>query len=101
MIHPDAPDDRKTAAMRLADKPPLLTVREAAWCLGLSPASVWRLIAQKRLKVHRLGRATRVNRSSVEALLAALDAGEELTIRERTTPAERRAGARAADEKGV
>lgn len=89
-----------------ASLPLLMPVDQAAWALGLSPASVWRLCQQNRLRTVKLGRSTRVPRASVEALLRDLDAGHPLTIRTRTPEerrraAERRAAARAADERGA
>jgi excisionase family DNA binding protein len=77
---------------RPLDPPPLLTLAETCAMLRLQRASVYRLIGQGRLRAYKLGRATRVTRTSIDALLADLDAGERLVIRQRT-PAERRAQA--------
>lgn len=48
----------------------MLTVDETARRLGLSPWTVRKWIATKRLDVVRLGRALRVPASSVEAKIA-------------------------------
>lgn len=54
-----------------SDKAPtLLRVTETADELTLSVRMVWRLIGDGQLEVVRLGRAVRVTRSSIDALLA-------------------------------
>jgi excisionase family DNA binding protein len=54
--------------MRELDK--VLTVREVAVALGLSPFTIRAWIASRRLAVHRLGRAVRVPQSEVDRVLA-------------------------------
>lgn len=48
----------------------VLTVKEAADALGLSPHTVRAWIAARRLGVHRLGRAVRVPQAEVDRVLA-------------------------------
>ncbi len=78
--------------------PPLLTMDETCQTLALKRASVYRLIGQGRLRAYKLGRATRITRTSIDALLANLDAGERLVIRQRTPAERRRAATRATEE---
>lgn len=47
----------------------LLTVREAAEQLGLSPKTVWAWIYSRRLGFVRLGRSIRIPQSAIEQLI--------------------------------
>jgi excisionase family DNA binding protein len=47
----------------------LMTVAEAAELLQQSPRQVWRLIADGRLQVTRVGRSVRVTPEAIAALL--------------------------------
>lgn len=68
----DAPGERPRSARPQAARPDqrLLTLQEAATVLGLSVASVRRLIARGRLPALRLVRHLRVDVRDVEALIA-------------------------------
>jgi excisionase family DNA binding protein len=46
----------------------LLTTKEAAWQLAVSPEFVKRLTREGRIKVVRLGRAVRIPQAEVERL---------------------------------
>jgi excisionase family DNA binding protein len=47
----------------------LMTVNEVAEIINASPRQVWRLIADGRLQVKRVGRSVRVTPEAVAALL--------------------------------
>jgi excisionase family DNA binding protein len=53
-----------------SDSAKLVRVQDAARELTLSVRMVWRLIAQGELETVRFGRAVRVKRSSIDALLS-------------------------------
>lgn len=75
----------------LDELPPVLTVREAAAVLRLSVYSVRGLIADGRLQVVRAGRAIRIPRRCVLALLGeetapAANGGRDHTMTDRHEP---------------
>ncbi|MCL4743193.1 MAG: helix-turn-helix domain-containing protein [Phycisphaerales bacterium] len=54
--------------MQQGDDRVLLRVGEAARLLALSERATWRLIAERELRVIKLGRATRVPRSELDRI---------------------------------
>lgn len=48
------------------DPDQLLTIKQTAKLLGVSPRSVWRLIDQKKLRKRRILGATRIKRKDVD-----------------------------------
>ncbi len=54
----------------LVAPPPLLTVAEAARLLAVSERQVWRLVGLGLLDRIRLGRASRISRSSLNSFIA-------------------------------
>lgn len=52
-----------------AASPRLVTVPRAAELLGVSRRTAWRLVATGKLEAVRLGRATRVKVTSIDALI--------------------------------
>jgi excisionase family DNA binding protein len=55
----------------------LLTVREAGAFLRLSPPTMYRLIASGEVPAARVGKALRIRRSELEAVLARPAHGQE------------------------
>jgi excisionase family DNA binding protein len=57
----------------MCDRPPkckrFLSIREVAEELGISERSVWRLIEDGELPVHRFGSSTRVKREDLDAYI--------------------------------
>ncbi|TAK31893.1 MAG: DNA-binding protein [Myxococcaceae bacterium] len=53
------------------DVPELLDVAAAAHLLGTPPRFVRRLIAERRIRFYKLGRYVRIDRTDVEAFIAA------------------------------
>jgi excisionase family DNA binding protein len=51
--------------------PRLLTVDETAEAMNVSVRFVRRLIAERRIAVHRLGRHVRISRDDIDAFVAA------------------------------
>jgi len=51
--------------------PRLLTVDETAEAMNVSARFVRRLIAERRIAVHRLGRHVRISRDDIDAFVAA------------------------------
>lgn len=49
----------------------LLTVEEVSGCLGISVRTVRRLIEQKDLPIHRIGRSIRISSKDLERYIAA------------------------------
>jgi excisionase family DNA binding protein len=49
----------------------LLRVEEAAEVMGMSARHVRRLVAERRIAFHKLGRSVRLDRADVEAYIAA------------------------------
>jgi excisionase family DNA binding protein len=60
--------DEHGAAVQARD--PLLTVQQAAECLAVSVAHLRRLIRQRKLPIHRIGRLVRVAPDDLAAFLA-------------------------------
>jgi excisionase family DNA binding protein len=58
----------------------LLTVQEAATMLGLRPRTLYKLAYQRRLRVVKLGRMTRIKLSDVQKMV---DAGSALAVDEK------------------
>jgi excisionase family DNA binding protein len=50
--------------------PVLLTIDQAAELISMSPRYVRRLVSERRIAVHRLGRAVRINRDDLAAFIA-------------------------------
>jgi excisionase family DNA binding protein len=59
----------------LVAPPPLLTVAEAARLLAVSERQVWRLVGLGLLDRIRLGRASRISRSSLNRFIASGGSG--------------------------
>jgi excisionase family DNA binding protein len=59
----------------LVAPPPLLTVAEAARLLAVSERQVWRLVGLGLLDRIRLGRASRISRSSLNSFIASGGSG--------------------------
>ena len=47
----------------------MLTVKEAAEQLGLSPKTIWAWVYSRRLEIVRLGRSVRVPQNSIDELI--------------------------------
>ena len=54
----------------MPDRAPLLTVPQVAACLSVSVAHVRRLIQQRKLPAHRIGRLKRIAPDDLDAYLA-------------------------------
>jgi excisionase family DNA binding protein len=50
---------------------PLLTVDEAATCLGTKPRFIRRLIAERRIEFYRVGRHVRISESALAEFIEA------------------------------
>lgn len=57
------------ASNRTIQREPLLTVREAAERCRLSVRQMWRHVANRRLRVVRIGRAVRIKPSDLEKFI--------------------------------
>ena len=55
--------------------PPLLSVKAAAWKLGISERSLWRQIARRKIAVVRIGRATRIDPDELRRFIRAQTTG--------------------------
>ncbi|WP_298321677.1 helix-turn-helix domain-containing protein [Haloactinopolyspora sp.] len=55
--------------MMASDDNEMLTVAQAAAAMGMSPRYVRRLIAERRIAFHRLGRSVRIARADVRAFI--------------------------------
>jgi excisionase family DNA binding protein len=47
----------------------LLTVKQSAEQLGLSPRTVWAWIYERKIEIVRLGRAVRIQQSAIDGLI--------------------------------
>lgn len=56
---------------RSTDTASLLTVEQAAEAMNVSVRFVRRIIADRRIAVHRLGRHVRISRDDIDAFVAA------------------------------
>jgi excisionase family DNA binding protein len=83
----ESPSARPVPRVRLPkiERPadhPLMTVREAAECLGCSEMTIRRRIAARQFPAVRIGRKSMIPRSFVDRLLAQAEAGYTVVVDE-------------------